>query len=353
MFVGIKEYVLLRLTGELHCDHSIASATGLFNLEKLDWDEDGLRLAGITAAQLPPLCSTTATFALGEKGAAALGLDPKTLVVIGASDGCLSNLGAGAMANRVAALTIGTSGAMRTVVTHPQTDERMRTFCYVLTEQHYVVGGAVNSGGMALNWLSELLSSDRSNGADELHHESYEALFELASTIPPGSEHLLFHPYLSGERAPLWNTNATASFVGLTMNHRHAHMARAVMEGILLNLYLVLQALEDASGRIDRILAVGGYLRAEFSRQMLADVFGRTIEFPDDLESSALGAARLAAYALAEVPSLEQFAIADGASQQRFAEPTAAAIYRELHEVYGRLPQALAPIYAELAKRAQ
>jgi gluconokinase len=349
-FVGIKEYVLMRLTGELRCDHSMASATGLFNVANLKWDEEGLELAGVRADQLPCLCSTTAVFELGETGAQALGLPASTPLIVGASDGCLSNLGAGALMPRVAALTIGTSGALRTVVQEPQVDEDMRTFCYVLTEQHYVVGGAVNSGGMALNWLSRLMANSGADREDELQHESFDALFALAAQVAPGSEKLLFHPYLSGERAPLWSTDATASFVGLTMSHHYGHMARAVMEGILLNLYLVLEALEDASGPIERILAVGGYLRAEFSTQMLADVFGRTIDFPDDVDSSALGAARLAVFALGEADSLEQFAIAPGSCKQRFAEPRAAASYRQLHEVYGRLPKIMAPIYAQLAK---
>ncbi len=352
-FVGIKEYLLLRLTGTLRCDYSMASATGLFNLERLDWDAEALQLAGVHRHQLPELCPTTACFRLGEEGARSLGLDASTTLVMGASDGCLSNLGAGALDSRVAAMTIGTSGALRTVVARPQVDAHMRTFCYVLTENHFVTGGAVNGGGMALNWIGDILLPERSDASGEALHQRYAALFEAAEQIAPGCNGLLFHPYLSGERAPLWNTDASGSFIGLNMSHRRGHLARAVMEGILLNLYLVLEALEDSGGKVERILAVGGFLRSAFLRQMLTDIFQRTIEFPEDVESSAIGAARLAAFALKEASDLDHYRDASRSIACLAPEPRAAETYRALHALYGRIPVLLAPAYAEIAERAR
>jgi gluconokinase len=352
-FVGIKEYLLYRLTGEMHCDHSMASATGLFNLERLDWDDEALKLAGVQRYQLPALCPTTACFKLGDQGGALLGLDASTTLVMGASDGCLSNLGAGALDSKVAAMTIGTSGALRTVVPRPQLDARMRTFCYVLTEHHFVTGGAVNGGGMALNWIGDILLPEQNQAAGEALHQRYASLFEAAEAVEPGCNGLLFHPYLSGERAPLWNTDASGSFIGLNMSHKRGHLARAVMEGIILNLYLVLQAMEDSGGKVERILAVGGYLRSAFVRQMLCDIFQRHIEFPEDVESSAIGAARLAALALGEVTSLEHYRHSPNSAESLTPEPRAAAIYRELHCLYGQIPALLAPAYAQIAERTR
>ena len=350
-FVGIKEYLLLRLTGSMHCDYSMASATGLFNLERLDWDDEGLRLSGIQRHQLPDLCPTTACFKLGEQGSTLLGLAASTTLVMGASDGCLSNLGAGALDSNVAAMTIGTSGALRTVVHRPQIDAHMRTFCYVLTEHHFVTGGAVNGGGMALNWIGDILLPEQEQAAGDALHHRYAALFEAAQAVEPGSNGLLFHPYLSGERAPLWNTGASGSFIGLNMSHKCGHLARAVMEGILLNLYLVLQALEDSGGKVERILAVGGYLRSAFVRQMLCDIFQRGIEFPEDVESSAIGAARLASFALSEVSDLKHYSLRSSKTGSLSPQPKAAAIYLDLHSLYGRIPVLLAPVYAEIAER--
>lgn len=184
-------------------------------------------------------------------------------------------------------------------------------------------------------------------------HQRYAALFDAAAQVAPGSNGLLFHPYLSGERAPLWNTDASGSFIGLNMSHKRGHLARAVMEGILLNLYLVLEALEDSGGKVERILAVGGYLRSPFVRQMLSDIFQRAIEFPDDVESSAIGAARLAALALGEVSDLEHYRDTSNNAESLTPEPKAAATYRGLHALYGRIPVLLAPAYAEIASRAR
>jgi gluconokinase len=344
-FVGIKEYLLLHLTGEMACDHSLASATGLLNLASLDWDDEGLDLVDVKRDRLPALCRTTDTMPLGRRGAKMLGLSAATLVVAGAGDGCLSNLGARAVAKGVAALNIGTSGALRTATNAPKTDAQMRTFCYVLTERCFITGGAVNGGGMALQWARDHLGY----GGESGHPDDYDGLLAAAATVAPGANGLLFHPYLSGERAPLWTTDAVGSFIGLTMVHDRRHMARAVAEGIFLNLNTVLQAIESADAPIERILAVGGFARSAFLKQMLSDVFGRIIEFPEDLESSALGAATLAQLALGETSWADVMAPPPAAAQSRIPDEIAASVYRRMHGVYAEVPRTLAKIYAELA----
>ncbi len=140
-FVGVKEYVFFRLFGKWLVDHSIASATGLFNLQELNWDKDALALLGIRAAQLSePVPTTHHVHGLDVTLAAQLGLPADTPFVIGANDGVLSNLGVNAIHPGQVAVTIGTSGAMRTVIDKPLTDPSGRTFCYALTERHWVVG---------------------------------------------------------------------------------------------------------------------------------------------------------------------------------------------------------------------
>ena len=344
-FVGIKEYLLLHLTGEMPCDHSLASSTGLLNLKLLDWDQECLDLVGVKRDRLPTLCRTTDTMQLGKLGARMVGLGPGTTIVAGAGDGCLSNLGAGAVAKGVAALNIGTSGALRTSIATPQTDSQMRTFCYVLDEGCFITGGAVNGGGMALQWARDHLGyGGQSNAADD-----YQVLLTAAATVEPGSNGLMFHPYLSGERAPLWTTDASASFIGLTMVHDRRHMARAVVEGMFLNLYTVLQAIESADALVDRILAVGGFVQSAFLRQMAADVFGRAIEFPADRESSALGAAKLAQIALGEVTWAEVLVEPPKSESLSTPDVKSAEIYSRMHGVYAEIPQTLSKIYAELA----
>ncbi len=251
-FVGIKEYVLARLCGVYVVDHSIASATGLFNLETRDWDEGALALTGLDPSRLSTLVPTTHRLAFTDAAPALLGLTAMTPVIVGANDGVLSNLGVGAIDRGSVALTIGTSGAMRTVVDTPQTDPDGRTFCYALTDRHWVVGGPVNNGGIVLRWVRDEFAAAETETAKRLGIDPYDVLTHIAARVPAGSAGLLFHPFLAGERAPLWNPDLRGSFFGLAMHHRKEHMIRAVLEGVVMNLHTILPAVEALVGRTHR-----------------------------------------------------------------------------------------------------
>ncbi|WP_247235247.1 gluconokinase [Telluribacter sp. SYSU D00476] len=295
MYVGIKEYVLYKLTGKYLSDYSLASATGLFNIRNLRWDNWTLNFLGLDEAQLPQAVSP---FHIEELPAVnRLGLPAGTPLIMGASDGCLANLGSGAMTPDSMAVTIGTSGAARVISRSAYTDEQMRTFCYLLDGKTYVVGGATNNGGVIFQWLKDNLFAEW----------GYDTLFESATRIAPGADGLLFMPYLLGERAPLWNSAVRGGFMGLDIKHTKSHLARAVMEGILLNLYSIGKVLmEDRS--ITSIYANGGFARSPIWVQMLADVFGIPVRLNDTVDTGSVGAAMVGLKALgiindyAEVP---------------------------------------------------
>ncbi len=345
-FIGIKEYVFRRLTGEYVVDHSIASATGLFNLEALDWDEGALQLAGIDATKLSTLVPTTHRMKLVDaQQAHALGLNVDTPIIVGANDGVLSNLGVGAIQRGSLALTIGTSGAMRTVVDAPQTDPEGRTFCYALTEKHWVVGGPVNNGGIVLRWVRDEFAGAESETAKRLGIDPYDVLTHIAERVPAGAGGLLFHPYLAGERAPLWNPDLRGSFFGLAMHHRKEHMIRAVLEGVVMNLFTILPALEALIGRMHVIKATGGFARSPMWRQMLADVFDRDVVVPESIESSCFGAAMLGLYALGELQALEDVTKLVGATHRHAPDPACVAVYQRLLPIFIALPRQLEEQY--------
>ncbi len=215
-FISIKEYVFYKLYKEYVIDYSIASATGMFNLKSLKWDEEALHVAGITDKKLSKLVPTTHSLTgLDEELAKEMNVLVSTPFVVGASDGVLSNLGVNAIDPGVVAVTIGTSGAIRAVTNRPVTDPKGRIFCYALTEDHWVIGGPVNNGGMIFRWARDQLGTSEIELAKRLGKDPYEVLTEIAAKVSPGSDGLLFHPYLAGERAPLWNANARGSFFGL------------------------------------------------------------------------------------------------------------------------------------------
>jgi len=213
----------------------------MFHLNSLKWDEEALRIAGISEEQLSrPVPTTYRLTGLDETFAKEMNLHPSTPFVVGASDGVLSNLGVNAIDPGVVAVTIGTSGAIRTVTNRPVTDPKERIFCYALTENHWVIGGPVNNGGMIFRWVRDQLGSSEVETAKRLGKDPYEVLTEIAAKVNPGSDGLLFHPYLAGERAPLWDANARGSFFGLGLHHKKEHLIRAVLEGVIFNLYTVL-----------------------------------------------------------------------------------------------------------------
>ncbi|GAE06156.1 gluconokinase [Paenibacillus sp. JCM 10914] len=288
-FISIKEYVYFKLFGEYVVDHSIASSTGMMNLETLTWDPQALEFAGITDESLSAIAPTTHLMkGLKSEYAAAMGLSKTTPFVLGAADGVLSNLGVNAISPGVVAATIGTSGAIRTVVDKPMTDPKGRIFCYALTEKHWVIGGAVNNGGMIFRWVRDEFAASEIETAKRLGINPYEVLTKIAERVSPGANGLIFHPYLTGERAPLWDPNARGSFFGLTLNHRKEHMIRSVLEGVIFNMYTVLLAMEEQMGRPTKIHATGGFARSPIWRQMMADIFDQEVIVPESHESSCL-----------------------------------------------------------------
>ncbi len=350
-YIGIKEYIFLRLFGIYVVDHSLASCMGLMKLNTLDWDAEALAVAGITRERLSELVPTTKIFnGCQPNWAARIGIEPDTPFVIGASDGVLSNLGVNAIRKGEIAVTIGTSGAIRTIIDSPKTDEKGRIFCYCLTESHWVIGGPVNNGGMVLRWIKDEFASSEIETAKRLGLDPYEVLTKIAERVRPGSDGLLFHPYLAGERAPLWNSDVRGSFFGLSMAHNKEHMIRAALEGVIYNLYTVYLALvECMDGPVTRIQATGGFSKSRLWRQMMADIFESEVAVPESYESSCLGACILGLYATGKIHSFEAVTGMVGSSHIHAPDEKAAEEYRQLLPIFIHLARVLEDDYAAIA----
>ncbi|MEA2302880.1 MAG: gluconokinase [Solirubrobacteraceae bacterium] len=341
-WAGIKELVLARLTGAWAVDHSVASGTGLMNLQTLGWDGEALALAGVRPDQLSELVPTTARpGGLTEAAATELGLPRGTPVVIGAADGPLANLGVGAVRPGVAACSIGTSGALRVVVERPAVDPARRLFCYALTPGRWVVGGAINNGGVVLQWAGEALAPDLGPHAEA-------ELLDLAARVPPGSDGLLMLPSLLSERAPDWSGLSRGAYVGLTRAHRREHLVRAALEGVCLQLALVLASVREAGAEVREIRATGGFARSGLWRQMLADALGCPIGFPRGHQGSGFGAALLAMEALGLVDSIERSADLVRIDDVVRPDAAAAATYASALPVFAGLHDALGPAFRQL-----
>lgn len=344
-FIDIKSYVFFKLFGKYRMDYSIASATGMFNIFELDWDKKILEFLGINNNQLPKLVKTTDYLkGIDTKYYQQLKLPANVPFILGASDGVLSNLGLNAINDGSMAVTIGTSGAIRQVVDRPIVDLQGKLFCYALTENKWVIGGAVNNGGTVFKWIRENLFAGNEEDI------SYDEISKIVSEIPAGSDGLLFHPYLDGERAPIWNEFARGSYFGLSHHHTRAHMARAALEGTVYNLYSVMLMIESITGVPTEIQATGGFTRSEVWKQILADIFETQIDVPQNYESSCLGAAVMGMYSLGYIQDLSEVSKMVGDSSTYQPNEENFKIYRGTFSIWSRLSKVFESEYRQLEK---
>ncbi|MEK4564975.1 gluconokinase [Alkalihalobacillus sp. FSL R5-0424] len=351
-FVSIKEYIWFHLFGEFVVDYSIASATGLFNLKKNEWDQDILSSIGLSINKLSPLVPVTYKKELPlDSLANELGVSASMPFVIGASDGVLANVGAGAGASDKTIITIGTSGAIRRTVDEPMTDPLQRTFCYALTENKWVIGGATNNGGNAFRWFRDEWSKGKSSlGEEPMAEGLYEYLLQLASTSPAGAKGLIFMPFLNGERAPYWNPDARAGYIGIANHHTQADFVRSLLEGVIFSIYSVGTALQELGGPIKEIRASGGFARSELWLQILADVFGQTIEIPTSYHASAFGAGIIALIGSGHLRDLEESDRWTEVIQTVEPDRHIHESYAHIFEIYQSLYQALETPFQQLAE---
>lgn len=342
-WIGIKEYLIFRLTGKLIIDTTMAAGTGMLNLKTLTWDQELLDTLNVKQEQLPEIAQPTEIVApIKEEYVQKLGIDSDTKIVLGASDGYLSTIGVNAIDSDHFALNVGTSGAVRTIVDQPKIDQNASYFCYPVDKKHYLLGGPVNNGGIVFNWARQTLFDAGETPQDYL---------DVAQSAPAGSRNLIFLPYLGGERAPIWDANARGSFVGLTRMHQKPEMTRAVIEGIIFNLYDAAFSLIKNTKKPVAINATGGFLKSAFVRQLCADIFNMPIVTMKEQQSGTLAAMFLARQALGinqDLSEIEQFAQED---KVYFPNPKEAVIYQNMFPLYCEIKNALAASYSKFLNK--
>ncbi|HZI68073.1 MAG TPA: gluconokinase, partial [Hanamia sp.] len=302
-FISIKEYIWFKLFGVYEIDFSLASATGLFNIQTLKWNDPSLKLCGITEDQLSKPVPTTSI----RKGAnpllsESIGVSPETSFCIGGSDGCMANLGSYALGKGTAALTIGTSGAVRVASPKPVYNFKEMIFNYVMDENTFICGGPVNNGGNVVQWLFKSFFD-----ISKVSEKDYQDLFDKIDTIPSGSEGLIFLPYLYGERAPVWDGRASGVYFGVKPIHTQKYFLRAAVEGVCYSLYQVLQIVESSTNKIEKLIVGGGFINTRSWIELLADITGKKIFVIETEDSSAVGAALLNMKAMNVIDDFEKF----------------------------------------------
>ena len=337
-----KDYVRLKLTGAYATDKAGAAGTQLFDLRRRDWSEELLAALEIEREWLPETFEGTAVTGHLSPGAATVtGLPAGIPVVGGGGDQAANAVGTGAVVDGVVALSLGTSGVVFAssdqAIIEPE--GRLHAFCHAVPGKWHLMGVMLSAAG-SLRWFRDALAAEL----------DFAALVAEAEAIPPGSDGLLFLPYLTGERTPHPDPLARGAFVGLTVRHTRAHLARAVLEGVAFGLRDSFALMQSAGlAGVAQARISGGGTRSQLWRQILADVLQVELATINTTEGAAYGAALLAAVgsgAFASVPeACQQVIRVTGVT--RPGETT--AVYDALYPLYRRLYPALQPTFHRLS----
>lgn len=289
-FLMPKDFVRFKLTGELGTDVSDASGSGIFNVRRRVWADDVIERLGLPRAPFPNVhASEEVVGVLSQEAAAELGLSHGIPVSAGCADQPAQAVGNGLIDPPLASITIGTGGQVFAPLSQPVIDPglRLHTFCHAPPSRWYLLGATL-SAGMALRWLRTVL------GKENL---SYSELVSLASSVQPGSEGLVFLPYLVGERSPIMDPKAKAGFVGIALRHGPGHFVRALLEGIAFALRQIIDTMVGCGVDLTTLVASGNGLANPLWRQIASDILNRPLLQGADEQASeraGVGAAMIA-----------------------------------------------------------
>ena len=307
----------LKLLGRYAQSLSVASWSGLLNRRTLDWDDWLLEQIGVDRDTLPPLVDAyeSAGMLKPELAKRWPALDNAAWFPC-VGDGVASNLGSGCYSPENWAVQVGTSGAMRALVTDVK-KVPMGLWCYRLDRQTALVGGALSEGGNLFAWLR-----------DTLHIEDLKAAEKEAASLQPDSHGLTLLPFIAGERSPGWNASAHMLVAGISLSTRPAHILRAAQEAISYRFAAVFDMLGEALPAPRRVVASGGaLLNTPGWVQMLADTLGHSVTASKEEEASSKGAAMIALSALGHLKDYSHVPASFGHTYHPNAERH--AIYRK------------------------
>lgn len=306
-WIGFPEYLFLRLFGRARCSTSMISATGLWNQNADDYDQETLKAIGVGTEDLPDIHSKGLTHPDAPERELCAQLREAWPLFHGIpwfpaiGDGACNGVGSGAATSSVFSLMIGTTGAMRAVVDAERIDIPPGLWCYKLDRKRFVLGGALSNGGDVYAWLKKTLQMPR----------DLEARLDRAT---PGSHDLRVLPFFAGERSPHWRDDLRAAIDGLSFSTEPFDLVQAFLESVALSFRGIYQALSAAVGVPAKISASGGaLLRSPGWTQMIADALERPIMACTETEASSRGAVVWALEQMGAIPNLSSLEASLGA----------------------------------------
>ena len=350
--VDVAGYLVQKLTGEWATSWSCADPLGLVDLQRFDYDDGLLEMAGLTRDKVSRLLPPGAIAGgLRPELAARLGLPAGLPVVVGAGDGQSAGLGCNVTRPGRAYLNLGTGTVSGVHADRYSHETAYRTMGGPVPGS-YILETFIGGGTQNVVWFAEQIGLPA--GLADVKGKSTEQLLEeAASAVPQGAGGLLCLPYWTGAMTPYWDGHARGAFVGLSGLHGKSHMYRAVLEGIALEQRLLVTGVETATGQpIDEILMLGGGSRSPLWCQIIADVLGRSVRLVREQESTALGAGIHAAAALGLHPDLRAAADAmTGIEKAYDPHMQAHARYSGIFEAYRNIYPGLKSTFQLIAEK--
>jgi len=324
-----KDYIRYKLTGTFATDVSDASGTLLFDVANRGWSDEMLQALEIPRQWLPDCYeSTDITGYVSEEAASVLELTRGIPVVGGGSDQAAGAIGNGIIREGLASCVLGTSGVVfwHSDMHVSDAQGRLHSFCHAMPNKWHLMGVTLSAGG-SLRWFRDTLCQPEI--------DTYDTIVAKALKVAPGSEGLIFLPYLAGERTPHTDANARGVFLGLTLRHTKSHMARAVLEGITMSLKDCFELGREFGLAPQKICLSGGGARSEIWQQLTADIFGIEVARIGVDEGPAYGAAILATITAGFYDSVEQACNAlISTKDSKLPDPSVAKAYGELYSLY-------------------
>ncbi|MBC5647181.1 xylulokinase [Christensenella tenuis] len=350
--LNAKDYIVYRLTGKFMTDYSDASSTNALDLNTMEWSDEIIAAAGVKRELFPDL--KPSTYVAGEirpDMEEESGLAAGTKIVLGGGDGSCASVGAGSIAEGITYNCLGSSSWISTVSKKPYYDGQMRT----VTWAHVIPGllipsGTMQTAGAAFSWAKERFCQKEVQEAKKQEISPYDIINREIEDSPAGANALLFLPYLMGERCPRWNSHARGSFVGLKMEHTTGDLMRSVVEGVAMNLNLIIEILKNAV-EMKQMIVVGGMAQGEVERQIFADVYGMDIVRLEHLEeATSIGAAVIAGVGAGELQGFEEVRFFNKACLPQKPIAQNAEIYQKMKRLFEKAYKTQMKLFEELAR---
>lgn len=337
-----NSFIAYKLTGVMSQDVSQGYGLHCFDMRRAVWDEDMCRRLGIPMGFLPEICDCDHIVGtVTEKAAEEAGLAAGIPVVAGGLDAACGTLGAGVIHPGETQEQGGQAGGMSICTDTYKADPSLILGFHVVPGQWLLQGGTTGGGGV-MRWFEREFADFERSRKEETGKSSLDQLNQIAQEVPAGSEGVVFLPYMSGERSPIWNPYAKGVFYGLDFSKTKGHMVRACMEGVAFSLRHNLEVAEKAGAQVKVLRAMGGSANSLLWTQIKADITGKDVVVPASDTASTLGAAILAGVGVGFYKDYEEaVSLTVKETRRHQPDPSRKEVYDKAYRTYRELYDSL------------